>query len=149
MRLFPALACVCALMVSACGEAGQALGDMKDAAIDLGKGAAKAASEFVDTKTACTLAGQNEAFCGCLQTELGAKIDPKTIDALGAALKTTLGAASTPATTTPASGSPTAPATAKSAPLATEAQGLDQKTKDALLKCGVQGAVGAAQEGGQ
>jgi hypothetical protein len=131
-----------------CGEAGQAIGDMKDAAIEVGKGAAKAASEFVDTKTACTLAGQNEAFCGCLQTELGAKIDPKTIDALGAAIKSSLGVTSSASAAPAGQSAPAASPATATPPASAPAVGMDQKTKDALIKCGVQGAVGEAQQGG-
>lgn len=120
-------AIVCALALLSLAACGEQVAQMKDAAVDLGKEAAKAASEVVDTKTACTLAGQNEAFCGCLQTELGARIAPEHIDAVAKVVKDSLGGGGVQ----------------KAAEAAT---GVDQKTKDALIKCSVQGAVGAAQQ---
>jgi hypothetical protein len=130
--IFRRLTLLCAfaatLSLTACGEQ---LSDLKTAAVDIGAQAAKVATEVVDTQTACTLAGQNEAFCGCLQTELGAKIAPEHIDAIGTVIKNAV--------------------TGGGVQKAAEANpGLDQKTKDALIKCSVQGAVGAAeQEAGQ
>lgn len=127
MRLRSVLAALAVLSVAACGEAGQAIGDMKSAAVDLGKEAAKAAAEVVDTKTACTLAGQNEAFCGCLQTELGAKISPAHIDAIASVVKQSIGGGSVEKA-------------------AEESPALDDKTRQAVISCGVKGAVGAATE---
>jgi hypothetical protein len=122
------LAPLFALALLGCGEQ---MAEMKSAAVDIGAQAAKAASELVDTKTACTLAGQNEAFCGCLQTEMGAKIAPEHIDAVSAVIK----------------GAVTGGGVQKAAESAT---GIDQKTKAALVKCSVQGAVGeASAEAGQ
>jgi hypothetical protein len=110
-----------AFALAACGDIGTMAGDVA-------KGAKEAALNAVDTKTACTLAGQNEAFCGCLQTEIGAKLDETHIDALGKLIKDTL-----------ASGGDLAKA-------AEAAGGLDEKTKQAIGKCAVDGVVGAAKE---
>lgn len=118
---------LCALGLLALVGCGEQVAQMKDAAVDITKEAAKVASDMVDTKTACTLAGQNEAFCGCLQTELGAKIAPEHIDAVAKVVKDSLGGQGVQ----------------KAAESAT---GIDEKTKSALVKCSVQGAVGAATE---
>lgn len=91
--------------------------------------AVKAASDVVDTKTACTLAGQNEAFCGCLQSELGPRIEPAHLDAIVRIARETLTGGSVDQA-------------------AANATSLDQKTKDTFVKCSVRGAIEGAVEGG-
>jgi ABC-type phosphate/phosphonate transport system substrate-binding protein len=114
----------CALLILAgCEQVGQL-------AASAGKEVAKVASEAVDTKTACTLAGQNEAFCGCLQTELGAKIEPANIEAVAKVVRDSIAAGGVQ----------------KAAESAT---GVDPKAKDALVKCAVHGAIGAAESEAQ
>jgi hypothetical protein len=99
-----------------------------DMAATAKKEAVKVAGDLVDTQTACTLAGQNEAFCGCLQTELGPRIEPAHLDAIVRIARETL--------------------TGGGVEKAVDgAASMDQKTKDALVKCSVRGAIGGAVEG--
>jgi hypothetical protein len=73
-------------LLAACGEANQALNEAKEMAGE----AAKAAAEMVDTQTACTLAGQNEAFCGCAQEALGPKLTGEHVQAFASIVKASL-----------------------------------------------------------
>jgi hypothetical protein len=115
-----------ALALSACGD----LGEVKNAAGDVAKGAMEAAGGIVDTQTACTMAGQSEEFCGCLQTELGAKIEPQHIEALGKVIREGMGGDLQKA--------------------AENAPDIDPKTRQAIGKCLVTGATEAAKaEAGQ
>lgn len=63
------LAC---LALGACDNAGSAI---KSSAGEFAKEATRTASGFVSLKTACTVAGQSEAFCGCVQERLGSRLD--------------------------------------------------------------------------
>ena len=65
-----AMACVA---LAACDNAGSVI---KDSAGDFAKEASRTASGMVSLKTACTVAGQSEAFCGCVEERLGSKVDP-------------------------------------------------------------------------
>lgn len=64
------------LALTACDNAGSAL---KTSAGDFAKEATRTASGMVGLKTACTVAGQSEAFCGCVEERLGAKLDPSQL----------------------------------------------------------------------
>jgi hypothetical protein len=90
----------------------------------------KAVVSTVDVKTACTLAGQNEAFCGCLQTQLGPELTKEHMDAALGIIRSSIGGD-----------------VGKAAEAATN---IDPKTRQAFVTCAVQGAVGEAkQEAGQ
>jgi formylmethanofuran:tetrahydromethanopterin formyltransferase len=125
-----ALAALALLALAACGEPPAAVKDLKEAAGAAAQDAIKVAASTVDTQTACTLAGQSEAFCGCLQTELGPQIAPEHVETVGRVLKETLGGKGIEAA-------------------ATEATGIDPKTRQALISCATKGAIGAATEAAQ
>lgn len=94
------------------------------------KDAKQAVASSVDMKTACTLAGQNEQFCGCLQTELDAQVTKEHMDAAVSIIRASIGGD-----------------VGKAAEAATN---IDPKTRQAFTTCAVQGAVDAAtQEAGQ
>lgn len=120
-------AAFCALALAGCDSAGTAL---KTTAGDFAKEAASTATGMVGLKTACTMAGQSEAFCGCLDTELGSKLDAKQVKDLSGVMIDTVRTGSIE--------------TAQSSPVVTP------ETKDALVKCAaraaVSGAVGEAAE---
>lgn len=125
MRVFVFLAAFCAL--AACGDV-QVPSDLeqaKEGAINLGQQAAEAASSVVDTRTACTLAGQSDAFCGCLQERMGSQIRPEHIEAVTNVIRGTLNGEGVQATIE-------------------SAQGIDQPTREALLQCATSAAVQGA-----
>ena len=72
MTLRLGLALMVGLTLAACDNAGSAI---KASAGDFAKEATRTASGMVSLKTACTVAGQSEAFCGCVQDQLGSKVD--------------------------------------------------------------------------
>lgn len=126
MRTFAALAAL--FVLSACDAA-----DLRQAGQDLasvGGQALETASGAVDTRTACMLAGQSEAFCGCVQDRLGARITPERIEDITSV-----------ATEAVQSGSIEG--------AAQSAQNIDPTTREALLQCAthaaVQGALGAGE----
>lgn len=91
-------------------------------AAEIGGQALEAARGAVDTRTACMLAGQSEAFCGCLQERLGPEITQEHLDAVtGMARRTAEGGSLETA--------------------AQEAQNVDPATRDALVQCATQAAV--------
>jgi len=91
-------------------------------ASEIGGQAIEAARGAVDTRTACMLAGQSEAFCGCVQERLGPEITQEHLDAItGVARRTVEG-----------EGLETA---------AQEAQNVDPATRDALVQCATRAAV--------
>ncbi|MBL8536475.1 MAG: hypothetical protein JNM59_03635 [Hyphomonadaceae bacterium] len=125
MRVLILAAALCGLV--ACGDA-QLPADLdraKESAINLGQEAVEAASSVVDTRTACTLAGQSDAFCGCLQTRLGPQIRQEHIEALTNVIRGTLNGDGVQATIE-------------------SAQGIDQPTREALLQCATSAAVEGA-----
>lgn len=116
------------MALAGCGEAPEAFQQAKKEAAALAQEAATAAAGAVDTRTACTLAGQSAAFCGCLQTELGPQIKQEHLEAVTTVLRRTI------------AGEPIAEA-AKSAPT------IDEPTRKALVQCAATAAVsGAASE---
>lgn len=110
------------LCLAACGDAPSSLEEAKQGALEIGQQAVEAAAGAVDTRTACTLAGQSEAFCGCLQERLGPEIKPEHIDAVTTVIRRTLEGQGVEAA-------------------AEGAQGIDQPTRDALVQCAASTAV--------
>ncbi|MBY0567509.1 MAG: hypothetical protein K2P70_09365 [Hyphomonadaceae bacterium] len=91
-------------------------------ATEIGGQAIEAARGAVDTRTACMLAGQSEAFCGCVQERLGPEITQEHLDAItGIAQRTVEGGSLETA--------------------AEEAQNVDPATREALVQCATQAAV--------
>jgi hypothetical protein len=96
----------------------------------MGSQALDAASGAVDTQTACMLAGQSQAFCGCVQDRLGPEITGEHIEAMTSVVRDTL----------KGQGVETA---------AQSAEGIDDATRDALFQCATHAAIeGAVNEAG-
>ena len=112
---------LCALALAGCENAGTAL---KTTAGDFAKEAASTATGMVGLKNACTLAGQSEAFCGRLDTELGSKLDTAQVKDLSGVIIDTVRTGSIEA--------------AQTSPAVTP------ETKDALVKCAARAAVAGA-----
>lgn len=126
MRFLTALSAL--ILLSACDVPD--VQQIQQQAADMGGQALEAARGAVDTRTACMLAGQSEAFCGCVQERLGPEITREHLDALtGVARRTVEGEAIETA--------------------AQEAQNVDPTTRDALVQCAtraaVQGAIGQGE----
>jgi hypothetical protein len=83
MRKFLSAALV--LFVTACGEA--SVERVTQSASDLGGAALEAATEVVDTRTACVLAGQPDVFCGCVQQRLGPRLTRAHVESLTSILR--------------------------------------------------------------
>jgi hypothetical protein len=109
-------------------EVGAAAGELKSAAKaaagDAIKEATGVAGGLMTTTNACLMAGQSEALCGCLGTELGQELDAKHIEGLSGALKAGLGG--------------DVDAALK------EASNVDPETRAALAKCGTRAAIAGA-----
>jgi hypothetical protein len=71
---------VALFLLAACGDAD--IESAKQQAADWGGQAIGAATDVVDTRTACMLAGQSEAFCGCVQTRLGSDLTREHVESL-------------------------------------------------------------------
>ncbi len=107
------------------GAAASELGSVaKAAAGDAIKEATGVAGGLMTTTNACMLAGQSEAFCGCLGTELGQQLDTKHIEGLTGALKAGIGGDVDGAIK--------------------EASTIDPETRSALAKCGTRAAIAGA-----
>lgn len=120
MRILSALAALALLAACDVPDVEQ----IQQQASDIGGQAIEAARGAVDTRTACVLAGQSEAFCGCVQERLGPEITQEHLDAItGVARRTVEGEGE---------GLETA---------AEEAQNVDPTTRDALVQCATQAAV--------
>ncbi|MBX9746783.1 MAG: hypothetical protein K2X34_07770 [Hyphomonadaceae bacterium] len=121
MRILVALAALA--LVAACDQ-------IQEQASDIGGQALEAARGAVDTRTACVLAGQSEAFCGCVQERLGSEITQEHLDAITGVARRTVEGASVEAA-------------------AEEAQNIDPTTRDAIVQCAttaaIQGALGEAE----
>jgi hypothetical protein len=123
MRIRTAIAIAAVIALAGCDQLYQLTGQVA-------KDAKQAVASTVDVKTACTLAGQNEAFCGCLQTQLGPELTKEHMDAAVSIIRSSIGGD-----------------VAKAAEAATN---IDPKTRQAFTTCAVQGVVGeATQEAGQ
>jgi hypothetical protein len=118
-----------AFALAACGDAAD-FQQVKQGALDLGGQALEAASGAVDTQTACVLAGQSEAFCGCVQDSLGAELSGEHLEMLKNVVSESLNGNGLQA--------------------ALETSGsLDAETRDALVQCATNAAVeGALGEAG-
>jgi hypothetical protein len=125
MRILIALSALA--LVAACDVPD--LEQVKQDAAEIGGQALEAARGAVDTRTACTLAGQSEAFCGCLQERLGPEITQEHLDAIGGVVRQTIDGTSVEEA-------------------AGQAQNIDPATRDAIVQCAasaaVQGVVGEA-----
>lgn len=118
-----------ALALAACGDITTELSRAKQGAIEAGEDVLNAGAEVLDTRTACLLAGQSEAFCGCLSERLGSDITPEHVEALSAAVRATLEGQ-----------------TLETASQA--AEGVDAATREALVQCATRAAVeGVVTEG--
>lgn len=124
-----------AMMLAACGdlpapppEAAAAVSELKGAARDVASEAAKATGDLLDTRTACVMAGQSEAFCGCVAQELGPRLDAGHLDAMTGLVRAGL------------SGAPDQAADAAGTV-------LDEETRVALTRCATRAAVAGAVEG--
>jgi hypothetical protein len=83
-----------------------------------------AARELADTKAVCMVAGQSPAFCGCVQNELGPRVDTVAVDALSGIVKSSLDGG--------VEG------------LATSLKDIDPNTRSAITRCAVQSAAAEA-----
>lgn len=128
MRLLTALAALA--LLSAC-DVPSNLEEAKQQAADIGGQVMDTARGAVDTRTACMLAGQSEAFCGCVQERLGAEITEEHVTAISTVARETLEGRSVEAA-------------------AESASNIDPTTRDALVQCAthaaVQGALGGEAE---
>jgi hypothetical protein len=119
------------LVTGSCGpspnETTAALKELKTSAVSVAGGAAKAVGDVLDTKLVCQLAGQSVTFCGCLQTELGAKLKPEHIDAVTAIVTASIDGSIQSAVKT--------------------ATSLDPKTRNGLLTCAAKSAISDAISG--
>lgn len=118
-----------ALALAGCGDINTEIERAKQGAIEAGQDALNAGADVLDTRTACLLAGQSEAFCGCLSGRLGSDITPEHVEALSAAVRATL----------------------EGQPLETASQssgGVNAQTREALVQCATRAAIeGAVTEG--
>lgn len=128
MRILTALAALA--LLSAC-DVPSNLEEAKQQAADIGGQVVDTARGAVDTRTACMLAGQSEAFCGCVQGRLGAEITEEHITAITTVARETLEGRSVEAA-------------------AESASNIDATTRDALVQCAthaaIQGAIGGEGE---
>jgi hypothetical protein len=122
MRIIVAFAM---LALAACDQVN--LEEAKSGAADLGQRALEVAANAVDVRTACTLAGQSEAYCGCLQERAGSEISPEAIEAVGTVVRRTIAGEGMEAAVEGATG-------------------LDQQTRDALIQCAAQPAAPTADQ---
>lgn len=129
MRMGFFLLMAAALALGACGDINAEIDRAKQGAIEAGQEALNAGADVLDTRTACLLAGQSDAFCGCLSERLGSDITPEHVEALSAAVRATLEGQ-----------------TLETASQA--AEGVDAATRDALVQCATRAALeGAVTEG--
>ncbi|UPT62849.1 MAG: hypothetical protein M0D54_21420 [Hyphomonadaceae bacterium JAD_PAG50586_4] len=128
MRLITTLAALA--LLSAC-DVPTNLEEAKQQAADIGGQVMDTARGAVDTRTACMLAGQSEAFCGCVQERLGPQITEEHVTAITTVARETLEGRSVEAA-------------------AESASNIDPTTRDALVQCAthaaVQGALGGEAE---
>lgn len=103
------------------GDGGGAVSALKGAAVEHASAAATAAMSLVDTRTACLAVGQSPVTCDCIAGELGNELDGKVMDALTGVLKSAV--------------------QGEAAATAEAAEGVDPATTQALVRCGILGAV--------
>lgn len=123
MRTIAALAALIALSACDASNLEQAQQDMAK----LGGQAIDVASSAVDTRTACVIAGQSEAFCGCVQERLGARITREHVEDITGVVTSAVQSGSIEGA-------------------ARSASDIDPTTRDALIQCAantaVQGMIG-------
>lgn len=128
MRILTALAAL--VLLSAC-DVPSNLEEAQQQAADIGGQVMDTARGAVDTRTACMLAGQSEAFCGCVQEHLGPQITEEHVTAITTVARETLEGRSVEAA-------------------AESASNIDSTTRDALVQCAthaaIQGAIGGEGE---
>ena len=128
MRIVTAFAAL--VLLSAC-DVPSNLEEAKQQAADIGGQVMDTARGAVDTRTACMLAGQSEAFCGCVQERLGPQITEEHVTAITTVARETLEGRSVEAA-------------------AESASNIDPTTRDALVQCAthaaVQGVIGGEGE---
>jgi formylmethanofuran:tetrahydromethanopterin formyltransferase len=116
-----------AFALGACGDIAANVEQAKQGAIELGQDALEVGAGAVDTRTACLLAGQSEALCGCVQERLGRDITPEHVEILTEVVRASLDGQGVEAATQ-------------------SAEGVDAATREALLQCAttaaIQGAMG-------
>jgi len=118
MRTLIALAALLTLAACDAANVEQAKQDMAK----LGGQAIDAASSAVDTRTACVIAGQSEAFCGCVQERLGARITREHVEDITGVVTTAVQSGSIEGA-------------------ARSAEDIDPVTRDALIQCATSSAV--------
>ena len=127
-RLRVLLASVGLIGLAACGDLSADLESAKNEVADIGREALEAAGASIDTRTACALAGQSEAFCGCLSERLGPEITPERIEAFTEAVRASVTGERTSGESDPA--------------------GADDATRQAVVQCATRAAIdGAVNEG--
>jgi hypothetical protein len=123
MRTLIALAALFTLAACDASNLEQAQEDMAK----LGGQAIDMASSAVDTRTACVLAGQSEAFCGCVQERLGARVTREHVEDITGVVTEAVQSGSIEGA-------------------ARSAENIDPTTRDALIQCAantaVQGIIG-------
>lgn len=119
-----------AFALAACGDLGASLEEANQGAAEIAQETLEAGMGAVDTQTACVLAGQTEAFCGCVAERLGPDLTVEHVAALRDAV-----AASVSGEGSEASGE--------------SAQPIDAATRQALVQCATRAAIdGAAGDTG-
>jgi hypothetical protein len=83
-------ASVTLVALAACGDLSSDLENAKQEAAAIGREALEVAGGEVDTRSACMLAGQSEAFCGCLSERLGPEITAEQIGVVTDTVRATL-----------------------------------------------------------
>lgn len=118
-----------ALLLSACGDSELNLEGMKQGAANLGESALNASAGVLDTRSACLLTGQSDAFCACLSQQLGPELSREKLDALTQAVRATVSDVTGVSDAQDASGG--------------------DVTREAVMTCAARAAVsGALSEGG-
>ena len=115
------LALTCLVLVG-CDNAGTSI---KSSAGEFAKEATRTASGMVGLKTACRVAGQSEAFCGCIDERLGSKLDPAQLRSLTGVIVETV-------------------KTGTLEGAAQNATSLPPETRTALVQCAARAAVSGA-----
>ncbi len=120
MRTFIALTALLTLAACDVANVEEDLNKLGGQAIDM-------ASSAVDTRTACVLAGQSEAFCGCVQERIGARVTREHVEDITGVVTEAVQSGSIEGA-------------------ARSAENIDPATRDALIQCAantaVQGMIG-------
>jgi hypothetical protein len=126
--LFPISLAIIALTACGSPEASAVTSELKSAAktaaTDAMREAGLATGGLMTTQNACLLAGQSQALCTCLGTELGNELDASHIASLTTAIKSGL--------------------SGDIGGALKDASAIDPKTRAALTKCGTRAAIAGA-----